>query len=217
MIEYIDGGKRAIFNGLVFTRDEKTGYYLNSTFRVRLHRVVYEQCNGPIPDGHHVHHVDHDRGNNEPENLIALSPGDHQRLHGEEMSDEHREKLADNLRQNAIPAAVEWHKSEAGRVWHLKHYAETADAMHARQWMTCACCGAEFCGAANGTARFCSNACKSAWRRKAGIDNEIRKCEFCGGEFVANKYADTQTCSRSCANRLRAVLRAREGREAQIG
>lgn len=217
MIEYIDNGKRAVFGGLVFTRDDKTGYYLNSTIHARLHRMVYEQYNGAIPDGYHVHHIDHDRGNNEPSNLIALSPGDHQRLHGEEMSDEQRKKLADNLRKNVIPAAAEWHKSEVGHIWHLKHYADNAESMHARRWMICAYCNAGFYGVANGTTRFCSNACKSAWRRKAGLDNEVRRCAFCGKEFTANKYADTQTCSYSCANRRRAALRAREERAAQNG
>lgn len=205
VVRYIDNGKRAIFNELIFTRDEKTGYFLNSTVHQRLHRAVYEYYNGAIPSGFHVHHIDHNRGNNEPENLIAISRADHNRIHADEMPDEIREKLRANLEKNARPAANKWHGSAEGREWHQKHYADTREMLHKREWMVCECCGQRFNGATNGTARFCSNACKSAWRRKAGIDNVVKCCEYCGREFTSNKYANVHTCSRSCANRMRAL------------
>lgn len=34
------------YNGVIFCRDEKTGYYLNSTLRVRMHRYVWEKKRG---------------------------------------------------------------------------------------------------------------------------------------------------------------------------
>ena len=40
--------KYQYFNGLKFTRDDKTGYYLNSTIRKRMHRYVWEFYNGQI-------------------------------------------------------------------------------------------------------------------------------------------------------------------------
>ena len=208
-VRYIDHGKRAIFGDLVYTRDDKTGYYLNSTVHQRLHRAVYERCNGAIPKGYHIHHDDHNRGNNEPDNLIAVTGKDHKRIHAAEMTEETRKRLCINLDKNARPAAAKWHGSDAGRAWHAKHYAEMHDKMHRREWMLCEYCGRGFNGVANGTARFCSNACKSAWRRKAGLDDIIKQCEWCGREFKSNKYADVHTCSRSCANRAR-WLRSRE-------
>jgi len=42
------------------------------------HRAVYRRFYGPIPKGYHVHHIDADKGNNDPKNLIALKP----KLHG---------------------------------------------------------------------------------------------------------------------------------------
>lgn len=48
-----------------------------------LHRDVYRDHHGPIPDGYHVHHVDHDPDNNDPSNLAVISPSDHARHHGE--------------------------------------------------------------------------------------------------------------------------------------
>ena len=34
--------KEIWFNGIKFTKDDKTGYYLNSSIRKRLHRYVWE-------------------------------------------------------------------------------------------------------------------------------------------------------------------------------
>ncbi len=209
VVQYIDNGKRAIFEDLVFTRDDMTGYYLNSALRLRLHRAVYVRYNGAIPEGYQVHHVDHDKGNNEPENLIALSKEDHIRLHGTELTDEQREKRRDNMARNARPAASEWHRSEAGRAWHLEHYERMKDTLYCRETMVCENCGKEYAGLMNGQSRFCSNACKSAWRRKVGLDNEARVCECCGGTFVVNKYSGARSCSRECAGNLRS-LRWRE-------
>jgi hypothetical protein len=36
------------------------------------HRVVYEQCNGPIPDGYMIVFADHDNRNFDPDNLVAV-------------------------------------------------------------------------------------------------------------------------------------------------
>lgn len=215
MIEYIDGEKRALFNGLVFVRDDCTGYYLNSTLRVRLHRAVYEYYYGAIPDGYHVHHIDHDKTNNKPENLCAMPEVIHHELHAKEQTEEERERKKASFIRNAVAAASAWHKSEEGRAWHLKHYEQMKGAMHAKTWMTCKQCEKGFYGVANGQTRFCSKACKSAWRRKAGLDDVERKCLACGRSFTANKYSGTRTCSRSCANRWRAAIRKDQGHTAQ--
>ena len=42
--------------------------------------------------------------------------------------------------------------------------------------------------------RFCSNKCKSAWRRKSGIDDITKICFKCGKEYIANKYQKTKYC-----------------------
>jgi hypothetical protein len=50
--------------------------------------------------------------------------------------------------------------------------------------------------------KFCSNACKSAWRREQGIDNETRICICCSKEFITNKYTKVKTCSKSCSSKI---------------
>lgn len=171
---------------------DRGGYYRKGSSTqsdyARLHRVVYEEHYGPIPKGWHVHHRDGDKSNNKPENLEALPASEHIRKY-------HAENI-----ERAREAAMAWHASPEGLEWHSKHAkAQIADRVYR---VRCQYCGDEF--EKSGTIRkpkFCSNKCKSASRRRSGLDSESRKCAKCGADFVANKYARTKHCSRSCAGR----------------
>lgn len=191
--------KYQYFNGYKFTRDEKTGYYLNSTLRMRIHRYVWEYYNGKIPDGYHVHHIDGDKSNNNISNLTILPRSSHLKLHMSNMSEERKAALRENLDTKARPKASEWHGSKEGRAWHEKHYEEMKDKLHAKKTFKCEMCGKDFEGTDNGRNRFCSNRCKSAWRRKAGLDDIEKTCPICGRKFACNKYRKQDTCSRHCA------------------
>lgn len=73
---------------------------------------------------------------------------------------------------------------------------------HARSRRTlkvCAFCRKEYETTHAGRGgRFCSNPCKSAWRRKEKLDNEWRKCVECGVKFFVSRFKNTLNCSRSC-------------------
>lgn len=195
--------KYQYFNGIKFTREEKTGYYRNSTLRKRMHRYVWEYYNGSIPEGYHIHHKDKDKSNNDISNLEAIPFSVHAKIHNTENAQLRYDEMVVNLRENAQPKAVEWHKSEDGRQWHKEQYERTKHKLHPEQTMVCEMCGKEYVGKQSAENRFCSNKCRAAWRRKSGVDNEMRICTYCGAEFIINKYSKVQTCSRACANRSR--------------
>lgn len=168
----------------------------------RLHRVVWEFFNGePVPDGFHVHHTDHDKTNNQPDNLELLAAAEHMHLHNE--------GHGRGIPSAATEAAKDWHKSDEGREWHRQHYENFKQNLHRDSEFVCQNCGSTFIARDNGLTRYCSNNCKSAWRKKTGVDDETRQCVECGSEFRCNKYAKKQTCSRKCHGSLSGRKRRR--------
>lgn len=158
--------------------------------------------NGEIPEGYHIHHKDENKDNNSPENLVCIPKKDHVSFHSKENAVKNKESMKRNLKENALPNAIVWHKSEAGRSWHSTHQKETIENLEPKKYI-CKYCGKAFYKLPLGGSKFCSNNCKSAYRRKTGVDNEKRICAVCGKEFYANKYAKTKTCSKECATALR--------------
>ena len=201
MIVYDKTKKTATIDGLVFVRDDTSGYYRNSKTRQRLHRYIWEKNYGKIEKGLDIHHIDGDKGNNEIDNLVLMTRKKHLAGHGK-----HRAKMNhDWLKKfytNGVESAKEWHGTNQGREWHKQHYEKTKDVLHAKKEQICQNCGVKYQAVRPG---FCSNKCKSQNRRKSGLDDVVRVCDYCSSEFVANKYSKTKTCSHSCANRMRAA------------
>ncbi|MGH3203874.1 MAG: HNH endonuclease signature motif containing protein [Streptosporangiaceae bacterium] len=164
----------------------------------RLHEEIWKDANGPIPEGCHIHHKDENPLNNDPANLVCLTDAEHREYHAEGWSEQGRTPGHLAHLEAIRPLTVAWHRSKEGRAWHRKHGAE---AMAARELVTFACeqCGKSYetLNRGDGT-RFCSNACKSAWRRAAGLDDIERTCHQCGNTFRASKYSKTAHCGRSC-------------------
>ena len=195
--------KYQFFNGIKFTKDEKTGYYLNSTIRKRMHRYVWEFYKGKIPVGYEIHHKGHNKANNDIANLEIMPKGKHSSIHYTEMVNADPERTKDNL-DRIRPMTTEWHRSEEGRQWHKEHYEKTKGNLYRVHSFICKQCGTPF-ESSQVKSRFCSNACKAKWRRENGLDDEKRICIVCGKEFSTNKFKNQRTCSRSCANRLRRI------------
>lgn len=190
--------KYIYFNGIKFTRDEKTGYYLNSTIRKRLHRYVWEFYNGPIESGYDIHHIDGNKSNNDISNLAKISRKKHAEIHGDMQSEELIAKKRINMKEKVLPEAIKWHKSEEGRKWHSKHSLEISKNLKEKMYV-CLNCDKHFYKKPYGTNKFCSNKCKSSYRRKLGIDNVEKICENCGGVFIDNKYNKRKYCSKECS------------------
>lgn len=179
-----------MFNGRPFYL---CGFYFQNKGK-RLHRAVWEYYNGEIPKGFHVHHKDGNRANNAIENLELMDGKEHCRMHSDNEVNKNRLR---SVCAEGRAAAMAWHHSEEARELGRKN----AHYMHDHQPISLIC---ENCGELYETknlsgSRFCSNACKSAYRRASGVDNETRTCPECGKKFEVNKYDKRVCCSRKCA------------------
>jgi hypothetical protein len=162
-----------------------------------LHCEIWQSTYGPIPPGWQVHHKDGDALNNDLANLEALPADAHRRHHAEHLSEEARARSRAWV-ATIRPLAAAWHRTEAGRQWHRQHVQQIW-AQRLPQIYTCAHCGRTAQSRDVAKARYCSNACKSAARRRRRVDDLERVCANCGRVFTVNRYAKTQACSRSCA------------------
>lgn len=64
------------------TSTTKAGYVVDNHTKKYVHRIVMESKMGrKLLPNEHVHHINHDRGDNSPDNLVILSPEEHGRYH----------------------------------------------------------------------------------------------------------------------------------------
>lgn len=155
-------GQRYYLCGFYFQRNGK-----------RLHRAVWEHHHGQVPKGSHVHHVDGDRANNAPRNLILLDGRQH--VSGHSKQSKHEKAVA------AMQAkAKEWHRSAEGRKWHRENISKAfADSRIRDVEKDCSECGRAYlvarCRAS--TSNTCSNNCKSARFRRLnpGYDSRFKR------------------------------------------
>ena len=200
--------KTIIYDNISFTKDEKTGYYLSSKRingqRKRLHVYIWEKHNGKIPKGAQVHHIDGNKASTDINNMELLLASEHMQRHWKEKTEEEIEGYRKRLKANAQEKAKAWHASAEGKEWHRQHALKQAEKTQEKEYV-CRYCGAVFYAKPYGTNKFCSNNCKSKFRRESGVDNEKRVCVVCSKEFVVNKYSKSECCSRSCANKKRAI------------
>jgi hypothetical protein len=170
-----------------------------------LHREIWKDHHGPIPEGCDIHHRDGNPLNNQIDNLIATTREEHRALHSEALH-QHNTSPEHLAHLEAIrDKAAEWHRSEEGRAWHREHGQRVWGHREPRTFQ-CLECQIEFLSTvygvkANAVGRFCSTVCSQRHHARAGTFLKERVCPICQHAFKSP--AKRETCSRECGARLR--------------
>ena len=89
------------YDNIKWYMDNK-GYWFDRKYG-SLHRYIYTQHNGTIPEGYIVHYDNENKLDNSPKNLIAMTRGEHNKLHhkgntnwlGKYHTEETKEKMSE--------------------------------------------------------------------------------------------------------------------------
>lgn len=163
-----------------------------------LHHYIWEKYNGQRKKGFLIHHIDGDFANNSIENLEEITPKEHRsikhKLEGEKLNK--RQEWANQIRS----LTTVWHKSQKGKEWHKKHALEQGFGNFEFGVSKCEVCGKEYIKKTT-RQRFCSNTCKSQYRRNNKLDQIEKTCEFCQQKFYTNKFKNARFCSKQCGSK----------------
>lgn len=204
-----------LYNGSKYYLQSTKKYYSRRHYGTEqerlLHRVVWVQHNGPIPEKHCVHHIDGDWKNNAIENLELVPTSEHARNHMRERfkDPKTRRKFLRSL-SIAVQHAPAWHKSEEGRKWHSKNAKHIWEVFKKQESAICYECGKEYLTWNPSCAKFCSLHCRNKdATRRAKCDK--RNCSICGKEYITSKYSKCKTCGDNCRSILIYKNRVKNG------
>ncbi|GBR73957.1 endonuclease HNH [Candidatus Termititenax aidoneus] len=196
------------YNGLKWLK-MPSGYYFvmvkNFGGEKNLHRYVWVKNFGKIPQGFFVHHKDKNKDNNKIDNLELLSANEHAQKHSYRHDKKRYLKQIEHLNKIRPKKVYKWSQepNPEKRAMHATaHKLGMSLAIPVER--ICKNCGTKFLAKPFGKHVFCSNKCKSAFRRKSKSDVVLRVCVICNKKFYINKFTVTTTCCRSHANVLRA-------------
>jgi hypothetical protein len=194
-----------IYKGHTYFIQTSNRYYQNGNKDVTerlLHRAIWSDHYGAIPDGHIIHHKDHDWRNNNIENLELMELRKHLSDHAKELhsNSEYIKQNKESLLKAQESAKI-WHASEEGLAWHKKHGKECWIDRKLHK-VNCIVCKKEVETPFPTRTKYCSKSC----RQKIDYQKhktDKRNCCVCNKEFLANKYTKVMACSRKCGNNIR--------------
>jgi hypothetical protein len=188
------------YNNRTYRKHPKQKYYYTSrkgnNYSRSLHRQMWFDNHGEIPEGFQVHHKDGNAFNNTIENLEIINKGEHSKYHSDIRVKENPERFK-KLAEIGREYAKQWHGSKEGKEWHRQNAINTGFGNIKYGFKNCKHCNKEF-EALSSRVLFCHNNCKSAWRRANNPDKIKCNCEKCGEEFIGDKYSPRRFCSIKC-------------------
>ena len=216
--------ERVVFDGSQFVRYPGSRPYFAGWYRGRrwlLHRAIWTYHNGPIPEGHVVHHSNGNTRDNRLSNLELLTPlqhvAHHDSLNSWKWSKRNREHLA---KQRAKGYLERWRKTALARAFFKAKGQELRANTVKPTEKRCQNCGAVFIANRTSGVRFCASVqCKRSGRpEKYGAKpvkptDILLACSVCDAQFYARSRPDAlRYCGEACRGRANAMLkRARRG------
>jgi hypothetical protein len=157
---------RTEFEGRNYYRDPRTGYYYHTITatakKTILHRDVYTSAHGPVPKEFDIHHIDFNKENNAPDNLVAMSRSDHRKLHANHKDERWIGSEANKVQLRAAgELAKAWHSSPEGLEWHSANGKKAWDNRIAVAAI-CQQCDKPYKTYYPSRSKFCHNNCKAA-------------------------------------------------------
>ena len=158
--------------GKRFYLDRKTGYWISTTCpKVRAHVWVWRNHKGTIPKGHHVHHKNGDKSDNDINNLELMTQHAHLSLH---MTPEKKIQASERMHKLVRPKADIWHGSEEGILWHKEHARKMNFGFWDLPEIKCLICKKLFKPKVHHQ-KFCHNNCKAKYVRRRKKDQKHQK------------------------------------------
>lgn len=182
--------KIIIYNGRRYY--ENKGYYF---FTERLHRRMWEDAYGPIPEDHHIHHKNGNSHDNRLENLECIHKKKHHSMHFSAMR-----QVEAMQRKESRDKANEWYRSEKG--------AKFLSGASKKGWeerkpieRICVICSAKFTTKNFNGTKYCSQTCRSRSQMLRAVSP--KPCIICGAIFTPG---DTKNLARTCSQKCKGAL-----------
>ena len=186
----------------------KAGYYVRHEIKqgkkkaISLHRYIWEQERGEIPEGHDIHHINGDKLDNRIDNLLCLTKAEHTRVH-----------LLENWNDEDY---VQWMRELTKKRWESPEYRAKMCQMSRDMWKS-----EEYREKQSRSLKAALNTKESKEKRskshkalwakpehrakmkaiglgKFARETETRECKICETEFQAYKHGPKKCCSQSC-------------------
>ena len=175
----------------------RDGYYISTS---RLHRRIWQDHFGEIPEGHHIHHRNGDGTDNRIENLECIDKKSHHKMH---FNWEERKKILHS--PEIKERAHQWHRSEKGRKRHSRTAREMWDNRRSIQ-VCCVICHQLFQTMNYAGTKYCGQRCRS---KAQYLRDQIQvSCIICGKLFnTFKKKNHAQACSPLCGAQLSSLTK----------